>query len=78
MKPRKCHSYLLGMKQLLVSPVPELIDNTGLQVDEDRPGDMLPGPGLVEEGGEAVVSGAGSIHGHCAVGLQAWKFNCKI
>ena len=58
------------MKQLLVSSVPELVNDAGLQVDEDRPGDVLPGPGLIEEGGEAVVSSAGGVHGHCAVWLQ--------
>ena len=32
-----------------------LVDDTGLQVHEDRPGDVFAGPGLGEESVEAVV-----------------------
>jgi hypothetical protein len=43
-----------------------------LQVDEDSPGDVLPGSRLGEEGVEAVVPGAdGLVRGHLAIRLDS-------
>ena len=64
--------YLLWVEEFLVGPVPNLIHHAGLEVHEDGPGHVLSGPGLVEEGGEAVISGAGGISGHCAIRLESW------
>ena len=67
--------YLLRMEKFLVGPLPDLIHDTGLQVHEDGPGHVLARPGLVEECGEAVVSGAGGVSGHGAIGLEPWALN---
>ena len=49
-----------------------LVDDGGLEVDKDGPGDVLAGAGLGEEGVEGVVAGAdGLVAGHLAVGLDA-------
>merc|ERR550539_302598 len=63
---------LLGMEQLAVGPSPHLVDNSGLQVHKDSPGNMLPGSGLGEESVETVVSGSdGLVRRHLAIGLDA-------
>ena len=62
--------YLLRMEKFLVGPLPDLIHDTGLQVHEDGPGNMLARSGLGEEGGERVVAG-GLVRGHLPVGLDA-------
>ena len=59
------------MEQFLVSSIPDLIHNAGLQVYEDGTRHVLSGPGLVEEGREAVISRAGRIGGHGTVRLEA-------
>ena len=64
--------YLLWVEEFLVGSVPDLIHHAGLEVHEDGPGHVLSGPGLVEEGGEAVISGAWGISGHGAVRLEPW------
>ena len=38
-----------------VCATPDLIDHTGLEVEEDGTGDVLAGASLGEEGGEAVI-----------------------
>ena len=49
-----------------------LTDDGGLQVDKDGSGDVLPGAGLAEEGGEGVVGAFGYfLSGHAAVLLDA-------
>ena len=52
--------------------ITHLVDDGGLQVHEDGPGDVLPGPGLVEEGGVGVVPAAHRlVAGHGAIRLDA-------
>ena len=53
--------HLLGVEELAVGAGPDLIDDGGLKVQEDGPGHVLAGPSLGEEGGKAVVSGAGGL-----------------
>ena len=63
---------LLRVKKLTVSSGPDLVDDGRLEVDEDGARDVLAGPGLSEEGAEAVVDLAGGLlRGHAAVGLDA-------
>ena len=51
-----------------------LINDAWLEVHEDRPGHVLAGPRLREEGVEAVVAAAGRlVGGHGAVRLDAWS-----
>ena len=48
-----------------------LINDAGLEVHEDRPGHVLAGPRLREEGVEAVVRDAERVvRGHHAVGVD--------
>ena len=58
------------MKEFLVGSLSDLIHNAGLKIHKDGPGHVLSGPGLVEEGGEAVVSGARGVSGHGAIRLE--------
>ena len=44
------------MEESPVFSSPDLVDDTGLQVHKDCPGHVLPGSGLLEEGGERIVS----------------------
>ena len=67
---KRMYFYLLRMEKFLVGPLPDLIHDTGLQVHEDGPGHVLARPGLVEECGEAVVSGARGVSGHGAIRLE--------
>ena len=68
-----CVLYLLRVEQRSVSSKPDLVDDGGLEVHEDGPGHVLAGPGLREEGVEAVVAAAGRlVGGHGAVRLDAW------
>ena len=49
-----------------------LVDDGGLKVHKDRPGDVLEGIGLGEDGVEGVVSATESlVRGHLAVWLDA-------
>ena len=62
---------LLGVEELSVRPHPHLVHHGGLQVHQHRPGHMLPGAGLREEGVEAVVSLANAgISGHHTIRLD--------
>ena len=49
------------MEQCSVSSKPDLVDDGGLEVHEDRPGHVLAGPSLREEGGEAVIVGGSGL-----------------
>ncbi len=50
----------------------QLTNHSGLQVNEDSSGDIFPGAGLTEEGGEGVVEGPTTfLAGHVAVRLDA-------
>jgi len=63
---------LLGVEQLAVGAGTDLIDNGGLQIDEDGTGDVLASASLAEEGVEGVVTTAdGLVGGHLAVRLDA-------
>ena len=63
---------LLGVVELTVDAGADLVDDGRLEVDEDGARDVLAGPGLSEEGAEAVVDLAGGLlRGHAAVGLDA-------
>ena len=46
---------LLRMKKLPVSSGTDLVDNSGLEIDEDGSGDMLPSASLAEERVESIV-----------------------
>ena len=66
--------YLFRVEQLTVSSNADLVDNGWFEVHEDRPGHVLAGPSLREEGVEAVVAAAGRlVGGHGAVRLDAWS-----
>ena len=58
------------MEQSSIGPKPDFIDDGGLKVDKDGPGNVLARPGLGEEGGEAVVPEC-LVAGHVAVWLDA-------
>lgn len=70
-------SRLLLKITILFSDLPRslkkfLTDNSRLQVHKDGSGDVLPGAGLTEEGGEGVVVASGGLlGGHVAVRLDA-------
>ena len=73
-----CVLYLLRVEQRSVSSKPDLVDDGGLEVHEDGPGHVLAGPGLGEEGVEAVVSSTdGLIGGHLAIGLDSWTLSVR-
>ena len=61
---------LLRVEETAVGPHSGLVDDGGLQVDEDRPGDVFAGPGLAEECGEGVVPES-LVAGHVAIRLDA-------
>ena len=57
---------------LTVLLILQLTNDSRLQIDKDRPGDVLAGAGLREECVEGVVAAAdGLVGGHLAVGLDA-------
>ena len=62
----------------------DLTDDSGLEVDEERPGDVLAGPVLGVEGveGAVVLDAEGLVRGHLAVGhdpvLQAEQLPARI
>ena len=63
---------LLGVEELAVGAGADLIDDGGLEVEEDSAGDVLAGAGLGEEGVEGIVLDSDRlVGGHGAVGLDA-------
>merc|ERR1719220_1666494 len=63
---------LLGVEELPVSTGPDLVNDGGLEVDKDGPGDVLAGAGLAEKGVEGVVASADGLVGrHLAIWLDA-------
>jgi len=63
---------LLGVEQLSVGSGSDLIDNGGLEIEEDGSGDVLTSTSLGEEGVEGVVTTTdGLIGGHLTVRLDS-------
>ena len=63
---------LLGVEQLAVGAGSDLVDDGGLQVNEDCTRNVFSGASFGEEGGEAIVDLVGRLFGgHRAVGLDA-------
>merc|ERR1719234_2204644 len=58
------------MVELTVCSASGLVDDSGLQIDEDRSWDVLASAGLREEGLEGVIS-EGIVRGHVTIGLDA-------
>merc|ERR1719336_2871455 len=64
--------HLLRVKELPVGASPDLVNDGGLQVEEDSPWNMLPGTSLAEEGGEGIILGLVSFHSRdLAIGLNS-------
>jgi len=61
---------LLRVEELAVGSTPGLVDDRGLEIDEDGPGHVFAGSSLGKEGCEGIVS-EGLVGGHVAVGLDA-------
>jgi len=63
---------LLGVEELSVGAGTDLIDNGGLEIEEDAAGDVLASTSLGEEGVESVVATTdGLVGGHLTVGLNS-------
>ena len=62
---------LLRVEELPVSPGPHLVDDGGLQIKENRPGNMFSGAGFAEKGVEGVVPAADRfVTGHLPIRLR--------
>jgi hypothetical protein len=62
---------LLGVEELSVGAGSDLIDNGGLEIEEDSAGDVLASTSLGEEGVESVVTTTDGLIGwHLTVGLD--------
>jgi len=62
---------LLGVEELSVGSGSNLIDNGGLEIEEDASGDVLAGTSLGEEGVESIITTTdGFIGGHLTVWLN--------
>ena len=62
---------LLGMEQLSVGTGSNLIDDGGLEIEEDGSGDVLASTGLGEEGVEGIVTATDRLIGrHLTIGLN--------
>ena len=53
--------HLLGVEQLSVGSSPDLVNNGGFQVKEDRSRNMFTRSSLREEGGETVICSSSSL-----------------
>ena len=63
--------HLLWVEELPVGASPDLVDDRGLQVEEDSPWNMLPRTSLAEEGREGIILGLVSFHSRdLAIGLR--------
>jgi hypothetical protein len=63
---------LLGMEELSVGTGSDLIDNGGLEIEEDASGDVLTSTSLGEEGVESIITTTdGLIGGHLTVRLDS-------
>merc|ERR1719414_424641 len=64
--------HLLWVEELPVGASPDLVNDGGLQVEEDSPWNVLPGASLAEEGGEGIILGLVSFHSRdLAIGLDS-------
>jgi hypothetical protein len=62
---------LLGVEELSVGAGSDLIDNGGLEIEEDAAGDVLASASLGEEGVEGIITATdGLVRGHLTVGLN--------
>ena len=62
---------LLRVEKLSVSSSSDLINDCGLKIQEDGPGDVLSSSGLTEEGVESIITVAnGLVRGHLTIGLD--------
>jgi hypothetical protein len=62
---------LLGVEELTVGTGADLIDNGGLEIEEDSAGDVLAGTSLREEGVEGIITATdGLVGGHLTVRLD--------
>ncbi len=61
---------LLGVEELTVGASPNLINDSGLQINENSTGDVLSSASLSKEGGEAVISSHELVGGHLAIRLD--------
>ena len=63
--------HLLWVEELSVGASPDLVDDGGLQIEEDSPWNVLPRTSLAEEGGERVILGLVSFHSRdLTIGLR--------
>jgi len=63
---------LLGVEQLAVGASADLIDNSGLEIEEDATGNVLAGTSLGEEGVESIIATTDSlVGGHLTVRLDS-------
>jgi len=63
---------LLGMVQLSVGSRANLVNDGGLEIDENTSGDVLSGSGLREEGVESIITSSdGLVRGHLSVRLDS-------
>ena len=64
--------HLIRMEQLAISSSSDLINNSGLQIDKDRPWHVFAGIGFAKERVERVIGLAdGLIGGHLTIGVDA-------
>lgn len=70
---------LLGVEELAVGAGADLVNHGGLEIDEDRTGHVLAGPGLAEEGVEGVITTSdGLVTGRLAIRLQQGTVRCLV
>ena len=63
---------LLGVEELSVGSGPDLINDGGLEIQEDCAGDVLAGTGLGEESVESIITTTDSfVGGHLAIRLDS-------
>jgi len=62
---------LFGVEQLSVGTGSDLIDDSGLKIEEYTSGDMFSSSGLTEEGVESIITSSdGLVRGHLSVRLD--------
>ena len=62
---------LLGVEELSVGTSADLIDDGGLEIEEDGTGDVLASTSLGEEGVESIITATnGLVRGHLTIGLD--------